>query len=115
MPDQYSTPVAAGTGHALDHDRLAARARSGIDTAMDLLARHEVSNGICSCGRPDPCPQRQSLTATLDHHRGTLALLEKTLVLPVLPAASTEVAGRRWRPISGLRNRLRPSPARVQP
>jgi hypothetical protein len=99
-----STDGARG-GRVLNREQFVVYARDQIATAMILLAAHGHAGRACGCGRPWPCPQQRSLTATAEHFRGRLALLDPTLVLPMLTPPTTPDAGRR--PLQRLRTLLR--------
>lgn len=82
-------------GGALTREQFTAYAREQIAAIAMLLAGHRPAGAACSCGRPVPCPQAGSLTATREHYRRQLDWLERTQQLPVL--AVPMPAGQRHR------------------
>ncbi|WP_155372656.1 hypothetical protein [Catellatospora vulcania] len=90
-------------GRVLDRDQFITYARVQVDTATSLLAGHGPSPGGCACGRPWPCPQRESLSAVAEHYQSRLALLDETVLLPVItPVAIPAVAESARRTLGGL-------------
>lgn len=72
----------------LSKEQFTAYANTQIEMAEQILAVHRPGANVwCSCGKQVPCSVRQHATATRDHYRGRLALLDSTVVLPVLAPA----------------------------
>jgi len=79
---------------ALNKDQFAAYAHEQISAAEQILGRHRPGrNGWCSCGKQVPCSVFEHATATRDGYRAKLALLDATVMLPVLapPAEASPV------------------------
>ncbi|MGH3734071.1 MAG: hypothetical protein ACRDT6_00325 [Micromonosporaceae bacterium] len=57
---------------ALSAPQLARYLRAQLRAAAVLLADHRTRREMCSCGRPQPCPVAQAVTARRDHFAAVL-------------------------------------------
>jgi hypothetical protein len=71
----------------MTREETAAYARTQIMAAGRILAQHTDRAGMCSCGRPRPCPIKQTCDERLRHFHTTLALVEMTQTLPLVTVA----------------------------
>jgi len=76
----------------LSHAQFTVYAQQQIEMAEQMLARHRLGPGRwCSCGRQMPCSVVAAATAAKQHMQAKVALLEATVVLPVLaPVAQAQ-------------------------
>ncbi len=74
----------------LSHAQFTEYAQRQVEMADQMLAGHRPGpDRWCSCGRQMPCSVVAAATAVKHHMQARLALLEATVVLPVLaPVAS---------------------------
>jgi hypothetical protein len=71
-------------GGALNAEEFAGFARARLADLDAILVGHHATHGVCSCGRPVPCPQADSLTRQRQHLCTRMALAETTVALPVV-------------------------------
>jgi hypothetical protein len=75
--------------HALDKNQFRKYAGGQVTMAEQMLAGHQPgAGGYCSCGKQLPCSVAEHAAATRDHYLGKLALLDATVLLPVLATAA---------------------------
>ena len=87
---------------ALNQAEFTTYAQQQIEMADQMLAGHRPGAGRwCSCGRELPCSVVAAATATKQHMRAKLALLEATVVLPVLAPAAQGRPVPLWRRLLG--------------
>jgi hypothetical protein len=89
----------------LNHAQFTAFSQQQIEMADQMLAGHRPGPGRwCSCGRQMPCSVVVAATAAKQHMHAKLALLEATVVLPVLaPVAQARPLPLWRRLLAGLR------------
>jgi hypothetical protein len=68
----------------MTREQAAAYARSQIMATDRILTQHTDSAGLCTCGRPHPCPIKQTCHQRREHFQATLALAEQTQALPLV-------------------------------
>lgn len=74
---------------AMSRQQFVEHAEKEITRARIILARHRTAgNDACSCGRPLPCPQAETLTTAVHHYRAQLAIAERTMHLPTISYTS---------------------------
>jgi len=84
----------------LNREQFTAYANTQIEMTSQILAGHRpAANGWCSCGKQLPCSVVEHATATRDRYQATLALLDATVVLPILAPAARPMS--RWRRLLG--------------
>ena len=73
-----------------------------IEMANRMLAMHRPGSGyFCSCGKELPCSVAAHTIAIRDHFKRKLALLEATVVLPVLAPPAKVRPASLWRRLFG--------------
>jgi len=89
---------------ALNQAEFTTYAQQQIEMADQMLAGHRPGAGAgqwCSCGRELPCSVVAAATATKQHMQAKLALLDATVVLPVLAPAAEGWPVPLWRRLLG--------------
>lgn len=96
-------------GHTLTLEQFAIYAREQIRTIDGLLSGHRTAGEVfCRCGRPRPCPQARSLTATREHYRHRIAGLDdQTRLLPIIAPPPDWPRHRRRAAVLALLRRLK--------
>jgi hypothetical protein len=86
----------------LSKEQFATYATTQIEMAEQILAIHRPgANGWCSCGKQLPCSVSQHATTTRDRYRAQLAVLDSTVILPVLAPAAEARPVPLWRRLIG--------------
>lgn len=75
-------------------DEAVAYAERQLAAADAILARHHRAVGVCTCGRPSPCPIAVACVQRREQFAARLALLRMTVELPVMAASAAPVVSR---------------------